>query len=318
MMLTHFKLTKYLAIASFFAVILAYIVIGLGAYTRLSNAGLGCPDWPGCYGHFEAPVNQHARKARIEMVHRYVAGTLGIFIFAIALLSALIAIQRGFQFLMIALTLFVLIIYQVFLGMWTVTLKLLPIIVTQHLLGGMCLLSLLWLIHLRCRQSNFAITPTESEKKLRIPALIVLSAVFVQIFLGAWTSTNYAAIVCPGFPFCHAAQPMHYAFQSAFNFLTPLGINNAARMTIQMTHRFGALVIFLCIVFLFFKTRYIAVLKKIMHIALIIVILQIALGVFNVLFHRPLLISLLHNLFGATLLLTLVTLNHFLYNKTAV
>ena len=116
-MFNNLKLTHILAVLSFFAVILTYIVIGLGAFTRLTNAGLGCPDWPGCYGHFTVPTNQKIihtidvkypatplilQKARAEMIHRYVAGTLGLLIVVITFLSALISMQRGFKFLMIS------------------------------------------------------------------------------------------------------------------------------------------------------------------------------------------------------------------------
>lgn len=327
-MFNNLKLTQYLAILSFLAVILTFIVIGLGAYTRLNNAGLGCPDWPGCYGHLTVPNNLSpaiTHKAHAEMIHRAVAGTLGIFILAITFLSALISVKRGFQFLIISLLLFALVIYQITLGMWTVTLKLLPIIVTQHLMGGMLLLSLLWLIHLRCRQPNVLITPSSSEKKLRVFALITLMVVLLQISLGAWTSTNYAALICHGFPFCHAAVPLAYHFKSAFNLLSPIGTNyeggvlsDAARMTIQMTHRFGALITSLFILLLFFKARYNPRLRKIMKLALLILLIQICLGISNVLFQRPVAISIIHNLFAAILLLCLVTLNHFLYYKNSV
>ncbi len=200
------------------AVILAFCVIGLGAFTRLTDAGLGCPDWPGCYGHLTVPSNIQslqkikalfptqplvAVKAWAEMVHRYFAGTLGCLILAtlVVMIRRLKQLKRKkIAFAVFALAL--LLLYQPILGMWTVTLKLLPVVVSQHLLGGMLIVGLLWLLWLHYDSSGDTAVTDPLLIKLRPWALLGLVFLFCQIALGAWTSTNYASISCPGFPYC--------------------------------------------------------------------------------------------------------------------
>ena len=147
---------------AFFTCLLAFCVILVGAYVRLSDAGLGCPDWPGCYGQIVAPADQsavdddyagrplHSGKAWKEMIHRYLAGSLGLAILLLAVLAWRNRRQDG-QPLLLPSILLVLVIFQAALGMWTVTLLVKPAIVTAHLLGGIATLSLLWLLVLRLR-----------------------------------------------------------------------------------------------------------------------------------------------------------------------
>lgn len=315
------------------AAVLAWIVIGLGAYTRLTDAGLGCPDWPGCYGHFAVPaVNATTpvipAKAWAEMIHRYFAATLALLIVLIAGLATLVANAFGFRFLILGMLLFGLLIYQAVLGMWTVTLKLLPVIVTQHLLGGMTLIALLWVLHLKSRQALYDFIQRDTLAFLKPWVLIGLILVALQIALGAWTSTNYAALSCNHFPFCQA-QPWHYDFTDAFNILSPIGVNyeggvlsEMARMTIQMTHRFGALIVTL---YLFFLTGWIHAqkrksnslprLKKVMSFTFFILVVQLCLGISNVLFSLPLITAIAHNLCAALLLASMVTANFIVFSK---
>lgn len=318
---------------SLFATLLAFFVVVLGAYTRLTDAGLGCPDWPGCYGHIIVPnalenhSNQviHAAKAWTEMIHRYMAGLLGITIFALTLLAIR---NRRFpeQPIVLPLTLSVLVIVQALLGMWTVTLKLFPLVVVAHLLGGLTTLSLLWWLALILKPVKNDLTLNIGKlTNLRIWAVLGLITLFVQLFLGGWTSANYAALVCPDFPFCHTNFDFSYNLSKAFN-LTSAGVvgsqgepfDNNTRVTIHMLHRIGALITSLVIGWLAFLAFARARNLFIRAIAVTIAVLlttQILLGITNVLALLPLPIAIAHNAVAALLLLALVTLNYYLHSK---
>jgi heme a synthase len=185
------------------AMILALIVIVLGAYVRLSDAGLGCPDWPGCYGQFSAPDNMEeitraellyphqaveSEKAWKEMLHRYLASTLGLLIVGMAVIAWK---NRKFidQQLILPTLLVGLVIFQGMLGMWTVTLLLKPTIVTLHLLTGLLTLSLLSWCYLKSQNVFSYRAPI--NRQLRIWSRLALIVLSIQIFLGGWTSTHY-------------------------------------------------------------------------------------------------------------------------------
>lgn len=307
------------------AAVLAWIVIGLGAYTRLTDAGLGCPDWPGCYGHFSVPsgantpVDLVSAKAWAEMIHRYFAGTLGLLIFVIAGLSTLVANRHGFKFLLFGMILFGLLIYQAALGMWTVTLKLFPLIVTQHLLGGMSILVFLLLLHLKSRQALRLFYEKEKIHYLKPWVLLGLILLCLQIALGAWTSTNYAALSCSHFPFCQA-NSWHFDFRDGFNLMGPLN-NDFAKMTIHMMHRFGALTVgiywFALLGWIHFRVKSAIPLRKVAQLTMAVLTLQILLGIANVLLSLPLAIAVAHNLCAALLLACVITLNYRVFAKRA-
>lgn len=318
---------KISAGVTLFAVILAFIVVTLGAYTRLTDAGLGCPDWPGCYNHMVAPSTtaaiQHAdtlypttpvevAKAWTEMVHRYAAGILGLLIFGLGI----VAIRRRHvpgQPVIAPIILMALVVFQALLGKWTVTMKLLPIVVMSHLLGGLSILALLWWCHLKA--GDYFVSETlPSAKNFRAWAIIGLIIVAAQIVLGGWTSTNYAALVCLNFPYCAANQFFpQIDYPNAFNFFNVSNnhLSYAALVTIQMTHRFGALITglyigILAISLMMVKTN--KILRRIGIAMLVIVLLQIGLGILNIELYLPLYIAVLHNSGAALLLLTMVTL----------
>lgn len=323
---------------SLIAVILAWLVVGLGAYTRLMDAGLGCPDWPGCYGHFVVSQTDHAinhHKAWAEMIHRYFAGTLAILIIIVAGLSTIVATTEGLSFLLFGILLFALVVYQALLGLWTVTLKLLPIIVSQHLLGGMSILALLWVLHLKSRihlmaQKQLLLKNYQAPEipgVIKVFALLSLIVIVLQIALGAWTSTNYTALSCPHLFYCQLS-PWHFDFKSAFHWFSPLGINYeggqlplVARMTIQVMHRFSAVVVFLSILALIItierKIRHYSALKNMMRFLFIILILQICLGISAALFALPFLVGLAHNLVAALLLLSIITVNVMIFKRSS-
>lgn len=313
-----------------FATLLAFSVVILGAYTRLTDAGLGCPDWPGCYGQITVPksadnMNQiiNSTKAWTEMTHRYVAGLLGMVIFA---LSVLAIRNRRYpdQPLMLPLTLVILVVFQALLGMWTVTLKLFPLVVVAHLLGGLTTLSLLWWLTLKLKPVQLPNDLSDNLLDLRGFAIFGLVILAVQLFLGGWTSANYAALICTDFPYCQGQLLPQLNFLKAFD-LTNAGVgisggpgeplDSSARVTIHMVHRLGALITALVIGWLAFqvfaRARCFAIRALSVAIAVLLTI-QILLGVTNVLAQLPITIAIAHNAVAALLLLALVTLNYYL------
>ncbi|GAD80140.1 COX15/CtaA family protein [Vibrio ezurae] len=326
------------------ALFMTLVVIALGAYTRLADAGLGCPDWPGCYGQIGVPMQaediakaeqlfpQRAvepSKAWLEMIHRYFAGTLGFVVFA---LSSLIW-KSSVTYRPFAVVLSTVIIAQAALGMWTVTLKLMPVIVMLHLLGGFTLFSLLaWLMcHLRSASSmqkqrtvNIDYLSTSSLSVLRSFTVFATAVLILQIMLGGWTSSNYAALMCTSLPICQGDWQSHLDFANAFNFIQSgfddyeFGVlDYGARMTIHVTHRIGALIttlVLLLLIILLYKSALPAAKAYVKVIALGLMV-QVLLGVANVVFHLPLLNAVMHNLSAALLLVTLIATNHFVWVK---
>jgi heme a synthase len=310
------------------ATILTLCVVVLGAYVRLSDAGLGCPDWPGCYGTLTVPQSEaaieHAQtaypdkpiehaKAWKEMIHRYFAGALGLLVLAIFVLG-----WRARKEISVSpwLTTFLLllIVFQAALGMWTVTLLLKPAVVTAHLIGGMSTLAILvWITH---RQWCTSAARYLQAQHLRFWVRGALLILFIQIFLGGWTSTNYAALACTDFPTCHGAWFPEMDFANAFHWFRELGVDAAgqnlqlaAYTAIQWTHRAGALITFIYLGLLGLCLLKEPQLRKIALIMLGLLILQIGLGVANLLLHLPLVLAVGHNM-GAALLLTIaVVLN---------
>jgi cytochrome c oxidase assembly protein subunit 15 len=303
---------------------LVYLVIILGAYTRLKDAGLGCPDWPGCYGSIIAPTTNVAgievEKAWIEMIHRYVAGTLGLLILGITV--KLFTLRKheliAWRWSCLALGL---VVFQALLGMWTVTLRLYPIVVMGHLLGGFAIFAVTWLIFLSLQKPKPNI---KISKFWRYYAMFALAILILQIALGGWTSANYAALVCKDFPQCQGNYWPTMDWQGAFNFRAVgifdspgIPLENAARVTIQMAHRLGALVTTILLSILCFRLiRIRASITKILAMILLCALaLQIILGISNVLAGLPLVVSLLHNAMAAFLLILLVTINYLFYNS---
>jgi len=205
--MTESKTIMWMRRITLASVLLALFVVVLGAYVRLNDAGLGCPDWPGCYGHIDVPqtadeiakanadypeTQYDTAKAWYEMVHRYFASTLGLLILIIFGLAL-----KAKQHIKFAVGLVGLVIFQGMLGMWTVTLLLKPLVVMSHLIGGMSLLSLLWWFYLK--QSKPSANTSTPLQRLAVITTFILA---IQIGLGGWTSTNYAATACPDFPTC--------------------------------------------------------------------------------------------------------------------
>ena len=316
------------------AAIIAFCVIVLGAWVRLSHAGLGCPDWPGCYGQLTWPdaaseietANQsfperpyESNKAWREMVHRYLAGTLMLLIFAIGW-QAWRGPQTNRKFRLLATALVILIIFQALLGMWTVTLKLKPIIVMAHLLGGLTSFSLiLWLMFSSGRQT--ADNPSMKIRRMRGPIITAVVILAMQIALGGWTSANYAALACPDVPMCMGQWWPDTDFREGFILWREIGVDyegglldQRSRVAIHMTHRIGAVVTLLVLVVLAFRLIKVPRLRTGGQLLMALVLAQFTLGVLNVALHLPLSNAVAHNA-GAAILLT--TLLGLLYKTTA-
>lgn len=323
------------------ACFVAVIVLGMGVFTRLVDAGLGCPDWPGCYGHVLWPSADHevARanaaypdmpvehdKTWPEMVHRYLASSLGLFTIAILALSVRHREEDG-QPLKLPAFLLAFIIVQGLFGMWTVTLKLWPQVVTAHLLGGFATLSLLWLLCLRQNNQRWSIAPRQEARwpRLRWLAAVGLLVVIGQIALGGWTTSNYADIACPDFPTCQGEWLPPMDFANGFNVLQHIGPNylggtldNAARVAIHFSHRVGAIVTTLVLIVLVVQLWRLATVpaRRLAGVTALVLVLQLLLGVSNVVFNFPISVAVAHNLVGAGLLLSLVTINYLLNTAT--
>ena len=319
---------------------LTFLVVVIGAFVRLTDAGLGCPDWPGCYGHLTSlPETEQeitaaqaqdprgtydAGKAFREMLHRYLAGALGLLILALAVLcrtrlgSARLA--RG------TTALLALVVLQALLGMWTVTLQLKPLIVTLHLLGGFATLGLTWWLLLRYQDwpRPTASDPPRSLRYLYVAALVGL---IVQITLGGWTSTNYAALACPDFPTCREQWwPSGMDFSEAFVLWRGLGIDyeygvldSPARTAIHVAHRIGAVVAAALILALAAASirSGLGAWRASGWVLIALLAIQVSLGIGNVVLQLPLTVAVAHNAFAAILLLAILTQGRLLLNRGA-
>ncbi len=313
------------------ATVLTLALIMLGAWVRLTDAGLGCPDWPGCYGKL-SPVHasdqiaqavaqqggEHGPvsmgKAWREMLHRYLATGLGLLIVAIAVLAwRRRALLR--QSPLLAVSLVGVVVLQGLFGKWTVTLLLKPAIVTGHLLGGMLTFSLLLWLWLR-QQPPRRYVDAEPVANLRTPALVGLALVSLQIFLGGWTSTNYAALACTDFPTCHGSWWPEANFVDGFHFIRDLGMTGAGEMlpmealtAIHLAHRLGALAVLLAIGWLGVRVIRTPGEQRLGAALLAILALQWALGLANIWLSLPLPVAVAHNGGAAVLLGALLVLN---------
>ena len=397
-------LIKRLSILAF---LVAIFVVVLGAYTRLVDAGLGCPDWPTCYGHLWIPssiediklANERFKETPVEtsktwpeQIHRIFASSLGLVILSIFTLAFIqlkkerkdkAPSKKWFQFeeISIVITLSVLVlatvarivfgdildvpllllvivyfgnlfklsktslsqsipfkliaclsglvVLQGLFGMWTVTLKLWPQVVTTHLLGGFATLSLIWLLIQRLFQWQWSVQIRQfvflSEAKPL--TYIAFGAVIAQIALGGWLSSNYAALACPDFPFCQNQIWPKSDFAQGFNLFQTIGPNylgglltSDARTAIHLTHRIGAILVAILVFALALKlwtTQY-AEARIYAFVLLAILLVQISLGVMNIVLSLPLWVAVSHNAGGAMLLLVLVTLLHRIHNMKQV
>lgn len=384
------KLQRILMVLTSVAFLFAIVVVVLGAFTRLADAGLGCPDWPTCYGHVWVPdsaeeihtANRNFSETPVErdktwpeQSHRLVASTLGLLVMGVFILSLVRGQVRGKVSVSFLLALLVggtitrivvgpkvefalwvlvalyfinilrliylekkgstafklpailagLIIVQGLFGMWTVTLKLWPQVVTGHLLGGFTTLALLWLLLQRLSTNIWDINTVSRKNWVLIRRVVWLALLLVgfQITLGGWTSSNYAALACPDFPLCQNQLLPEADFKSGFNIFQDIGpnylggvMNNEARTAIHITHRVGAVLVMVTLLSLFYlmyKLDYKPA-RRLAFVILGVLSLQVLLGVLNIVLALPLAVAVAHNAVGAMLLLCVVTAVHRIEN----
>lgn len=336
--MNHSALVRAVAIAAFS---LCLGVVVLGAYVRLSNAGLGCPDWPGCYGHLTpsgaaadertatAPLAGRpldVGKAWREMLHRYAAGSLGLLIVCLTAMGIAWRRERIVPpWFVIALL--AIVVFQGVLGMLTVTWQLKPLIVSLHLLFGFTTLSLLWWLVLTLWMQRRGAWPRTSALPgrgliaARRLALLGLIVVGLQIALGGWTSSNYAAIACPDLPTCQGRWWPPADFRSGYVLWGGLGLNyeggvldNPARVAIHLTHRFGAVATSLTLLAAVLAALRLRGPRPSAAAGALLALLaaQLAIGVSMVLLGFPLWLATAHNAGAALLLLAILALNRSL------
>ncbi|HUW25725.1 MAG TPA: COX15/CtaA family protein [Gallionella sp.] len=312
---------------------LTFDLIMFGAFTRLTDSGLGCPDWPGCYGHAD-PLRAHAHisaaeaamptgpvtvmKAWVEMIHRYLAMAIGVLIISLMVIAWRKWRQSGRKETrfspMLSTFLFAFVCLQGAFGAWTVTMKLQPVIVTTHLLLGITLLALLtWL---GARQTDHPpISP--SAITLRLPAVLAMALLTLQIALGGWVSSNYAALACTDFPLCQGMLLPPMDFTHGFTLWRNLGMTAggeylpfAALTAIHWTHRVFAFVVIALVAWVALKARKIDGLRKTARWLGIMIAFQFVTGVLTVFLDFPLVLAVIHNGGAALLVLLLTMLNY--------
>ena len=320
-------------------VFMTFDLIVFGAFTRLTDSGLGCPDWPGCYGtsnpfHALSDIQRAesalpsgpvtVMKAWIEMIHRYLAMTVG----ALILVQVALAFNKvktlGRVPLIGSLGLLLLVCIQGAFGAWTVTLKLQPIIVTIHLMLALLLLACLTAYAQQAWEVKTSAVHTLRIKPLPAALLLLASIVLViQVFLGAWVSTNYAVLACPDFPTCLGAAWPETNWAEGFTLWRQLGLNAqgefispVALQTIHWAHRLFAVLLLLVFSFLGWKglklsTPAIPGLRRFARLLFSLLVLQILTGISNVVFQWPLLAALLHTAGSAALVFCLVRLSYW-------
>lgn len=312
-----------------FGVILAFIVIVMGSYVRLSDAGLGCPDWPGCYGQavvsdneaFKAQAAQEfpgqtpdIAKAWKEMSHRYLAAGLGGIVLLLVLLSWREKQCRAAAVTM-SVSLLVLVGLQAALGMWAVKLHTMPIVVTGHLLLGMTTFWMLFGLYLRVNPKLSPLTRRNGPVALARFAMLV---VFLQIVLGGWTGTNYAALACADFPLCKGQWWPEADYQGALNLFNGLmtgdsrALSADAQVAAHWLHRVGALVSFILLSLVMLSATSVKYAKPVRRAGLwlsVLLIIQISLGIAIIKLVMPLWAAVAHSAFAALLMLPLTAIS---------
>lgn len=310
--------------------LLTFILIILGAYVRKTDAGLGCPDWPGCYGSL-TPSRARAEIARAvqeqggeagpvsmekawkEMTHRYVAKFLGLLSFAIALYA------WGYRKILkrspvLPISIFFLVVVQGIFGWLTVSMRLQPTIVVIHLMGGFFVLSLFtWLYF---SQEDFGTifknyVNTGSVVRVRFLSRVAFFLFGLQLFLGGWTSANYAGLVCPDLPKCQGTWLPSLDFAKGFSPWKELSETSElpAQIAIHLSHRFWATVVLCGLLLLGFRAMKIHGLKRIGFLIVSFGVLQVILGAANAIWSLPVWWAVAHTAVAAFLCIILVLIN---------
>lgn len=316
-------------------VVFTTVVILIGVWTRLVDAGLGCPDWPGCYGRLVVPDTERAMahspdapletfKAWVEMIHRYVASALGLLVISLLVLGAGLRRRAGYPW-MTSISLLVVILLQGAFGAFTVTLKLWPQVVTLHLLGGLAVLLLFLWLHLSLRRFAKGEVNAASPRRRLTPLWgLAIALLLLQLALGGWVSSNYAGIACQGFPTCNGQWWPEMDWSEGFHLTQTVGPNYLhgqlhadARTAIHQGHRIGALLLGLALIVL--AVRYWAEARMRPWLGGLVIAygVQLGLGIANVLMWLPLWLALLHTA-GAVALVLLLALTIWQWRESAV
>lgn len=309
------------------ALALGFVVVCLGAWTRLADAGLGCPDWPGCYGQIMVPESAdqvrtaypdaplERGKAHLEMVHRYLAGLLGLAILGLFLLARYGDNRRRKK---ITTWLLVLVVLQAGLGALTVTMRLFPPIVLAHLLMGFVTVALLW--NLR-PPPQWRVPP----RSIQLHLVFAWLTLGLQIVLGGWMSANYAALACPDFPTCQGQWWPPMSLGEALH--TPLAADNShlggtmdgeGRTAIHMAHRINAFVLLAVLAWFFARLRLVPGAGASSTLGLWLLATQVMLGIVLVLLGIPLVLAVLHNLTALILAICLVHVSATVWRRSEV
>jgi cytochrome c oxidase assembly protein subunit 15 len=339
---TSISAPKWSLWLTYIGLVIVACVIVLGSWTRLADAGLGCPDWPGCYGSLfvpqtvqeiaaaqvlypDAPVESY--KGWMEMIHRYFASTLGLVILVLAVGSWS---QRKRLYYPFVLTqgLLAMVILQGAFGAWTVTWKLWPQVVTAHLLGGFFTASLLMVLLMKLRRMGRQVTALRlsniSYSRLRFWALLTLILVVAQVLLGGWMSSNYAALACSSLPDCNGSWWPEMDFREGFNVTQAIGpsylgglMNSEARQAIHVLHRYGAIIlgVFLIVMSYRLMAQQDGRLRRFGLGFLVLFAVQFCLGVANIYYLLPLPVAVAHNFGGASLFVLTLCLNYVVFSN---
>ncbi|WP_415893237.1 COX15/CtaA family protein [Neptuniibacter sp. PT8_73] len=307
------------------AIVLALCVVFLGAWTRINHAGLSCPDWPGCYGYMVMPTDQTALteaqdiypdtpielgKTALEMGHRYLAGSLGLVIAALAFCAYKLRRVQTYP-VYLSYGLLLLVTVQAVFGMWTVTLKLYPPVVTLHLLGGV--LTLTGVYVLRSKVNTLMAGVKKQKTKCSKWIKYTLAVLLLQIVLGGWTSSNYAGPACGHWLSCSMGENTSSDFTRGFNLTETIGPNYQggllpldARVAIQQGHRIGALVVLIVCTWLVVKLHRQIYMRSWLYGLLALLSIQIFLGGLNAIYAVPDLLAIGHHAVAVGLLLVLL------------
>ncbi len=330
-----------LRVLTLLTLFLTFDLVAFGAFTRLTDSGLGCPDWPGCYGH-ASPVGAQLHidaaqsamptgpvthpKAWIEMIHRYLATGVGVMILTLTAASWLeflrgkrsaeagepgISGRRVEKPWWPTLTL-VWVCLQGAFGALTVTMKLFPAIVTMHLLGGLVLLALLKLQAVRFAQAGGEQAVVLVRSNLRRLMWLAFALLWLQIALGGWVSTNYAVLACNDFPTCQNTLWPDMDFRQGFTLWRQLGaglngdnLSFQALTAIHYVHRLSAYLVFAALMLLAWQLYRVPALRRQAHWLAGLTLLQVATGLGNVVLGWPLLAAVSHTAGAAALVLVL-------------
>jgi cytochrome c oxidase assembly protein subunit 15 len=333
-MLGKSQSAKFLRMA-LWAALLAFTSVVFNAYSRLSDAGLGCPDWPGCYGTLFAPLtakdlpteSQPEQQQRIakkraaqETAQRFLAGALSLVLIRLFVLGWNLKKRKRSQQVLIPLATLILTFVLAFAGFLTFEHRYLPLVMMMQILGGTLIVALLWWIVLR-EQRFWRSLPANPATRLIWPrAVVALALVTAQIALGGWSMVNYAGLACPDFPTCQRAWWPEMDVWVAFTLWQEMGLSYEGRMlnlpaatAIHMAHRAGALIILLYVGWLSFYVVKLGGEDRLCRYGLLVLLMlsfAAVLGVMQVLMHLPLAVAAAHSAVSVLLLLSVVTLAH--------